>query len=234
MLADLSRGRYTLTSTVHLDPDLARNPVSRLDGWRPSLGQTGNAQSHLRDQDVSIGDVFLFYGWFREIEHRKGSWRYRRNAPNLHVLFGWLEIGDILSIVMNREQCLQRYSWIKDHPHVATPSHYTDVRNVLYIAADNSRYLPAPPAGGGRFVRYTESLRLTKADCSRSVWSLPGWFMPIDGREALSYHGNPSRWQHNGSTVTLQTVAKGQEFVLDCKQYPEAEEWIKTLIREGS
>jgi hypothetical protein len=127
---------------------------------------------------------------------------------------------------------LQRHSWIADHPHVATPTHYNDARNVLYVAAERSEFLPSPVIGGGVFLRFSEGLQLTKAGASRSVWSLPKWFIP-NGREPLSYHGNSSRWQPNGSKVTLKTVAKGQEFVLDGLQYPKANPWVHTVIREG-
>jgi hypothetical protein len=127
---------------------------------------------------------------------------------------------------------LQRHSWIADHPHVATPTHYNDARNVLYVAAEHSEFLPSPAIGGGVFSRFSESLQLTKAGATRSVWSLPKWFIP-NGREPLSYHGNSARWQPNGSTVTLKTVAKGQEFVLDGLQYPKANPWVHTVVREG-
>jgi hypothetical protein len=150
------------------------------------------------------------------------------------VLFGWLEIGDIRPIVEAREQCLQRYPWIEDHPHVATPTHYTDPRNVLYIAAARSLYSSPSSVGGGTFSRFSEGLRLTKQGATRSVWSLPEWFRPTDDKEALSYHGNLSRWQLDGATVTLKTVPKGQEFVLDSQQYSQAEPWLYNIIHKGA
>lgn len=61
LLNDLAGG----VGTVHLDPDLQADCVSRRSGWRPSFGQVGNAQSHLENQGVEVGDVFLFFGWFR-------------------------------------------------------------------------------------------------------------------------------------------------------------------------
>ena len=57
--------------------------------------------------------------------------------------------------------------------------------------------------------------------------------MPKGGRPPLSYHGQPKRWAEDGSRVTLRSVAKGQEFVLDVHAYPEAEVWMRDLIRVG-
>src|SRR5690606_8680372 len=110
----------------------------RLPGWRPSLGQTGAAQSHLESQGVGPGDVFLFFGWFRQVERHRGTWRFARNAPHLHVLLGWLEVGETLAIVDRREECLARFPWIANHPHVANPEHYDNARNTLYIAPERS------------------------------------------------------------------------------------------------
>ena len=64
----------------HLDPDLRRDVISRLDGWRPAFGQEGAALSHLQNQCVGVGDLFLFYGWFKQAElrlvtGRAGHWQ---------------------------------------------------------------------------------------------------------------------------------------------------------------
>ena len=48
----------------------------------------------------------------------------------------------------------------------------------------------------------------------------------------LSYHGRPNRWQLMDDSVQLQTVGRGQEFVLDTDHYPEALTWLRTLFTE--
>jgi hypothetical protein len=233
LASDLSQGRWNAGTVVHLDPDLHREPRRRREGWRPALGQTGSAQSHLEQQGVNVGDVFLFFGWFREVALRDGCWRYVPRAPHLHVIFGWLEIDDVLRVVEKRSECIERYPWIIDHPHVRSPEHYTDPRNTLYVARPSSSYTDHERLGGGRFYRYSPELQLTRAGSSRSLWSLPAWFMPNGDRPPLSYHGSQSRWQQDGSRVTLQTVAKGQEFVMHTSTYPEATDWIRAVIRSG-
>lgn len=232
LLDDLSKGEHSLDTLVHMDPDLDRSPRLRLPGWRPALGQTGTAQSHLSAQGVGPGDVFLFFGWFRQAERSLGRWRFARNAPNLHVIFGWLEIDEVLPIVEQRIECLERRPWIADHPHVANPAHYTDKRNTLYIARQHSAYASGC-SGGGVFLQLTPSLQLTAvASKTRSVWSLPSWFYPTEGLSKLSYHSDLSRWTDEGDRCQVKTVAKGQEFVLGLSGRKQSADWLNQLISD--
>lgn len=229
LLSDLSREKHSLDTHVHIDPDLSPGPRRRPPGWRPALGQTMAAQSHLAGQGVGPGSVFLFFGWFRQVERLDGRWRYVRSAENLHVLFGWLEVSEVLALTGDRQACLRRHPWIAQHPHMAGEGRYADPLNTLYIAPERSRIVPGR-SGGGPFQSYDPALRLTEHGKTRSVWSLPSWFMPKGRRRALSYHGDTRRWQRMGSRCRLRTVAKGQEFVLNLSEYPEAGPWLKALI----
>ncbi len=231
LLRDLTKGKYGESSTTHLDPDLNSPPSKRLPGWRPALGQTGNPQSHLRNKGVGVGDVFLFFGWFREVECASGSWRYVKQAPHLHVMFGWLEVAHVLPVVIERHECLRKFAWVATHPHVANPQHYMDQRNTLYVAADKSRFDLKADYGGGRFHRYDDRLRLTAPGAARrTVWSLPSWFLPASGNPSLSFHTDPDQWSRRDGDVRLQAVDIGQEFVLDTNVYPAAESWLKTIV----
>lgn len=231
ILSDLSKGKHELKSHVHLDPDLNRARANRLPNWRPAFGQTGSAQGHLAANLIGAGDVFLFFGWFRQVDRINGRWAYIKNSPDLHVLFGWLEVDEVMHIVESREQSLLRHPWMADHPHFANPEHYTDRRNSLYVATTSSRYSDRAEFGAGQFNRLTSSRQLTAAGSSRSKWRLPAWFLPT-GRPPLTYHSAESRWRAETNSVMLQTVAKGQEFILDAAHYPEAHGWIKSIIRE--
>jgi hypothetical protein len=231
LIADLSRGKHSLDTRIHLDPDLDRAEGQRLPGWRPALGQTGTSQSHLAAQGVGAGDVFLFFGWFRQAERRDGKWCYAARAPHLHVLFGWLEVESCHPIVERRAESLAAHPWIADHPHTASPDHYTDRRNTLYVAPEQSRFDPGLP-GGGRFSRMDPALRLTAVGESRTVWDLPAWFMPDASRPPMTYHVQPARWTVEGDRCRLRSVAKGQEFVLHASHYPEAATWLAHVIRD--
>lgn len=231
ILSDLSRGKYDLKTRIHLDPALERAGGDHLPGWRPSLGQTHMAQGHLHKQGVGVGDVFLFFGWFRQAELHTGTWRYVPRAPNLHVLFGWIEVGTVVPIQGARKDALRQMPWIADHPHIAGRHYDTDSHNTLYVAASRSKWLSAALSpGGGRFQRYHDALRLTASNSSKSHWSLPSWFMP-GARSPLSFHSDRKRWTPDGDCVRLQSVAKGQEFVLDMAHYPEAKRWLGDLIK---
>jgi len=215
---------------VHLDPDLQRPAARRMPGWRPALGQTGAAQSHLAAEGIGTGDAFLFFGWFRQVEFVQGRWRYQRVAPHVHALFGWLEVDAVLSIVTARKQCLADHAWIADHPHVAKPEHYDNQRNTLYVAPERSQHDSAL-RGGGRFETYAPELRLTTPGATRSLWTLPAWFHPGANRLALTYHKDPKRWKTTEHGCELRSVAIGQEFVLHGKHYPELSSWVGGLIR---
>ncbi|MDZ7337684.1 MAG: hypothetical protein ONB30_04005 [candidate division KSB1 bacterium] len=224
VVEDLSKGRIRRSDTCHLDPDLREDMLPRMRGWRPVFGQRGAPARHLSRHGISPGDIFLFFGWFRRVEVEYGSYRYVPGAPHLHVLFGWLQVGEVY-----RQQDMPP-PWARYHPHFQETS---GLDNVVFISSQvlhlgrHSTGLP----GAGFFRRYDQRLCLSAQGCARSYWSLPAWLYPAQGREALSFHGNRSRWSLQGDRVILRTAARGQEFVLDADQYPEVLPWITTLIR---
>jgi len=59
---------------------------------------------------------------------------------------------------------------------------------------------------------------------------LPKWMYPANGKKPLSYHGELTRWKMENEETKLKLVGRGQEFVLDCDDYPEAVDWAKVLI----
>ncbi|WP_424683536.1 hypothetical protein [Frateuria sp. YIM B11624] len=230
LLADLSDGVHSMDTCVHMDPDLDRRADLQSPGWRPAFGQSGAAQSHLEGQGVGPGDLLLFFGWFRQVEQVRGRWRYAWRSPQLHVLFGWLEIEQVLSIGAGRADAIAQHPWIATHPHIANHEAYTSPNNALYVARKDSALAEGCP-GGGLFRRFSPSLQLTdRGEKNRSIWSLPEWFHPDNGREPLSYHGNLSRWSKGDGLCRLKSVAKGQEFVLDIGGLPQATEWATDLI----
>ena len=88
------KNRIGPKSRAHLDPDIKPSAYSpRKKGWRPLFGQSGAAQRHLYNQNVQVGDLFLFFGLFQEVEKTSGRWCFVRDAPQQHILWGWLQIG---------------------------------------------------------------------------------------------------------------------------------------------
>jgi hypothetical protein len=207
------------STKAHVDPDLRWNRPG-CPGWRPTFGQSGGAQGHLVNEQVKAGDLFLFFGWFRQTELIDGKIRYKKRAPQQHVLFGYLQIGEIIDVASSEEL----YPWLADHPHV----HYKERRqNTLYIAAERLSFNP-DAHGAGTFC-YSPELVLTAEGKTRSNWVLPAFFHPSNG-VSVSHHGNLDRWGLEGNQCSLKTVAIGQEFVV-C-DHDAVEEWSKSLVNK--
>ncbi len=62
-----------------------------------------------------------------------------------------------------------------------------------------------------------------------SLWQLPDWFYPRDGEIPLTYHSDPARWRRASGGMRLRAVTRGQEFILDTEQFPEAIDWVGSL-----
>jgi len=229
LIGELTDGQIDAHRLVHLDPDLASETVPRKAGWTGAFGQVGAAQGHLRNQGVGPGDLFLFFGWYSHIEGKSGNWRYV--GPQIHSLFGWLQVAEVLP-VGDGAAVRENYPWLADHPHLEY-ANSIGVNNTVYVATSRlmlgGREMPAP--GAGIFRQWDSRLQLTAANQSRSVWQLPGWMLPADGKSKLSYHKDSGRWMRiAGGSVRLQTVGKGQELVLNTPDLIAAEDWLSRLF----
>jgi Nucleotide modification associated domain 3 len=224
---DLTQGTTTPNHLAHFDPDLNITSISsRPANWKPVFGQAGAAEKHLQNQGVKAGDVFVFYGWFKQVELCAGTYRYVVGAPDLHVIFGWLQIERRIPVDKPSEIPL----WASNHPHYCRTKYGS--LDSLYISTDRLE-LPnvvIDKSGAGVFRMFDPALCLTAPRQSRSIWSLPCWFYPHGKKSVLSYHRNLSRWQLEQDCVLLSSVGRGQEFVLDCEDYPESVEWLARLL----
>ena len=228
LVADLTGGRIPPHYRAHIDPDLVADSLPRLPGWRPIFGQTGQAQSHLRNNEVGSGALFLFFGLFRRVERLNGSYTWVRDTRPCHVIWGWLQVVEVLELWNSQ---VNGYEWAKYHPHF---NRSTDFNNVVYLARRNLRIneLLEDLPGAGIFPQFSLRQQLTAAHAENaSTWELPGWFHPGENRKPLTYHADTQRWQKRSDRTVLKSVARGQEFVLDCDEYPEAIQWAHDLIR---
>lgn len=201
-------------SHCHLDPDLRAISVHRERGWMPAYGQTGSSLSELRSNGVSIGDLFLFFGWFRQTEYYHGKLRYVPKSPNIHVIYGYLEIGSII------ESIEQIPDWLQYHPH-ANLKKYKEAwemgMNAIYLPTEKLSFAPGL-TGSGTF-NFDRNLVLTKDGYSRSRWIFPKnmWEVPISH--------NPKGWKEN----YFQSAAIGQEFVME--GLPAVMDWVNKLFK---
>lgn len=219
-------GRRFDNIPAHLDPDLDYNALHRPDNWKPVFGQEKAAAKHLANQGVGVGDLFLFFGWFKHYELNEEGYPSKPNSKDLHVLFGYLQVGRIIPVGSELEKHRIENPHIAQHPHLHS---HNGPNNIIYEASDsltlfgNRTTLP----GAGTFPQFRSELVLTQDGFTRSVWKVPAFFYCN-----LTYHNSQDRWTDlNDGTFRLRSVAKGQEFVCDIREHKEsASSWLKHIF----
>jgi hypothetical protein len=67
-----------------------------------------------------------------------GKWRYVASAPDLQILFGWLQIGEIIPVGDTPSVLVAKNPWLVDHPHLTES--YTSYQgyknNAIYIGRE--------------------------------------------------------------------------------------------------
>lgn len=195
----------------HLDPDIRQGVFKGPAEWVPIFGQDARALSHLKAQGVGIGDLFLFFGWFKETEFNKdGKLRYKRKAPDLHVIYGYLQVG---IMIMGKAE-IQKYEW---HPH----AQITKDNNCLFVARETCSWNGNLQGFG--VLSYDKRLVLTKDGMSRRYWDLPDFFKTLK----ITYH-NCNSWHNDSGADYFQSADIGQEFVIE--ENSAVSEWAKDLV----
>lgn len=227
IVESISKGKLSAKSTVHLDPDIFPFHLKRDEGWFPIFGQTGAAESHLRNHNVSAGDIFLFFSWFRETEYINGKLQYIPNYFDQHILYGWFQIEEKKEV----KSFIPLEEWMKEHSHLQGVLYNRELDTVYfptkYLILDGEK---TNLSGCGYFPKKHDEIVLTARGENRSIWELPSWFFPGNEKTPLTYHGNLSRWNLYGDKVFLKTVGRGQEFILNSEEYPQSICWLKNLI----
>ncbi len=122
---DLSGSALAGDTLCHLDPDLHRDVVARRAEWRACFGQCSVAESHLSSNQVDVGDLFLYFGWFRRADILRGQWSYVKDAKDIHILFGWLQIGEIYSVTDDQKKIP---AYARHHTHYRNREEYLGER----------------------------------------------------------------------------------------------------------
>lgn len=209
IIHSLSHRTKIAPSTVcHLDPDLRRDVLPR-ENWLPAFGQAGSSLMHLYNQSVGIGDIFLFFGWYRQTVILDGRLRFVPGAPDLHIIYGYLQIGNIIK--SKDDLPYELYA----HPHAADFRWETN-KNALFLPTETLSLSPSLP--GYACLDYAPKRVLTKEGCMRRIWDLPQCFWDIP----ISY--NRKAWSEEG----FKSAGRGQEFVFEPNA--EALEWVKNII----
>ncbi|HPV15027.1 MAG TPA: hypothetical protein PL126_05200 [Candidatus Cloacimonadota bacterium] len=193
----------------HYDPQIY-NPSthSETPKYKGLFGQTKSALGHLVKENIGAGDLFLFFGWFRDTKRKPdGTYEYVQGTDK-HVIWGWLEVERVIDVKRDKVQD----SDLRKHPH------FSLVRdeNKVFVSKDKLSFLPDLP-GAGVF-QYHDKLVLTKKGMSRSKWDLPAYF-----KGKISYHTEASFKKDY-----FQSAGIGQEFVVDADD--KIMKWVKNLF----
>lgn len=152
-----SRGRVRADDPCHHDPMFMPDGICL-------FGQCSAAQTHLANQGVGPGDIFLFFGLFRE----------EKTGEPHHRIFGYLRIGELIPLATCDDRTRGELAAL-GHPHALGMHAGNDV---IY-------------RGEGRTaVRASDMLRLTVPDGPPSLWQRPAWLRQGE----LSYHDRADRW----------------------------------------
>ncbi|MFZ4580840.1 MAG: hypothetical protein ACOYOB_20855 [Myxococcota bacterium] len=203
-------GLRSASGWCHVDPDLRHEVKPRKRGWRGGFGQANAALEHLHGHRVGARDLFLFFGWFRATRWESG--RLRFDGPNLHVIFGYLQVDSELAL--DGEHPVS--AWASDHPHVVARRLDPCAGDSLFIARPRLSWVNRP--GHGVF-DYHPDLVLTKTGHTRSHWDLP---REVFRDATISYH--PSPWRRG----YFQSAGRGQEFVVPHDSGVSA--WARALV----
>lgn len=161
LVEQMTRGKLTANSLCHCDP--------MFEDGRCAFGQSGASQTHLLNNGVKKGDVFLFYGLYSDLA----------GADRHHRIFGYLKIEEILTSGSTPTKMRQPSGFSIRHPHTIGE---WNINNAIYVGAGSTATTDSP------------KLRLTTPNGPVSHWQIPSWLR----QTGLSYHGNPERWRSEG------------------------------------
>ncbi|MCD4694087.1 hypothetical protein K8R62_01885 [bacterium] len=206
----------------HFDPDIDRNTLkNREKNWRPMFGQIDGAQTHLKNQDVQIGDLFLFFGWFKFTKTTKETKRLMYCGDDKHIIWGYFEIGQIIKTIKENKEYWKNWAY---NPHIKNNRWLNNESNTLYIASKKLSFNSNLP-GAGKF-NYSKGLVLTKNGHPRTYWDLPKIFK---GKN-ISHHSQNS-WRIVNGEEYFQSNPIGQEFVVEDNK--QVEQWaINNIINK--
>ena len=215
--SDLSGSALSADRACHLDPDIDRASLAgnRPDGWRGALGQCSSSLSHLRNAGVGADDIFLFWGLYRKCERAAIGWRYA--GQRFHLIFGWLQVDEVIDLGDDGSHVLKQYPWLSAHPHVRSG---WPRNNAIYLARNALGISGGGVPGFGVFRR--PIMLTSKHAVTPSTWSVPAWLDPTKGGVGMTYHP-PARWLGDGRVIA---AARGQEFVADAGKRADARNWV--------
>lgn len=214
--------RITHYSECHLDPDLYKPIMKhRSLNWRPIFGQTGIPEATLRNEEVSKGDLFLFYGWYKHLYEENGRFYYERNDRGFHAIFGYLEVEEVFRL---DKENVTIPLFATEHDHVRYRQDFPEVSS-LYVGRD--RFLHDKNKPGAGLFYFDEELKLTRPNESISRWRLPRCFRKAQDCFKHKITEVPTE---NRKEFHINFSGRGSQetFISD---HPEVVAWAKDLVK---
>lgn len=214
--------KYRGAECCHLDPDLVKERRGKpIQEWIPAFGQVNQSAAYLKNQHVSEGDLFLFFGNFRHIRQNHGKYEYVRRTDKtedtylgmpLQVVWGYLQVGGIITDPDEQKKLF----W---HPHGCDKRIYEEKDNVIFTASRQLSFAPEMP-GAGTFL-YDKKRVLTMPGKSKATWK---YCKAYDTDNIESKRKNSVKGIDEG----IYYAGIWQELVL--KENQISEEWAKSLF----
>ena len=208
-LKECSAKSVSADSFCHYDPALKEN--------EGIFGQASSSQSELLNTGVGPGDLFLFFGFFKNFFSR---------GRELHHLFGWLQIEKIIE----GDEEIRNYLINNnlEHPHGYGELN-TYKNNAIYIGKNYLRIEGKEFAnkGYGLFKKSHSDLILTRDGASKGSWKLPKKYFSNSKDIFLKR----LKWLDEKKCF-VNNFQRGQEFVLDAEKYPRIVDWAKFLVQK--
>ncbi len=219
-IQDLSNKKIKATDTCHYDPNLIYG----------EFGQVGAAQTHLENNNVQVGDLFLFWGWFRETISIEKKIVFSKNDPGHYRIFGWLQIGEIIHLSENPSWYLEKKRKqlnSMSHPHTIGQ---WKKNNTLYLASKKLNVFGLENYDGfGKFKASKNTNLSINPSIKKSKWKCPRWLNPNHGGCGMTYHQNLARWGND----TVDVVGRGQEFVAVPNKFHECSQWLVNIFKDA-
>ena len=216
IVTDLTNGKVSGNNFCHNDPDLSIG----------AFGQVSSAQSHLDNKKVGPGDLFLFFGWFRDVEIVDDKYRYKKDTRDHHRIFGWMFIDQKLSVGADTKEFRRKFHKYAAHPHA---NGEWRCNNTIYLAPDTVSLFDEISISGFGVLPKSKQTLLSNLDApSKRYWVVPDWLNPGKGGCIPSYHN-----EKNYINGFLKTAGRGQEFVCKTKKNnDQLKRWLLDLFNK--
>lgn len=137
-----------------------------------------------------------------------GLFADRETGERHHRIFGWMRVEATITGDDLRGSNPMLAVAPRQHPHCIGK---WNANNCIWTGP------------GGLAASADPQLRLTVPGGPLRLWQIPSWL----GETGLSYHGRADRWRENSR---LETVSRGQEFVVDAGERPDVRLWLESIL----